>query len=138
MRSDQVLTNEQQKQQGQQVKESWAQKLQQWVQDNHAQQPALGAELAAMGREAIKDVRGTLMEIVFREARTRLGTGNAPIAHDAGSKRQSGRGWAIPGDARHLLCPRQRPRARAGKRDRAVIAPLHWLGELPWDLCWDS
>jgi len=65
MRSDQVLTNEQLKQQGQQVKESWAQKLQHWVQDNHAQQPSLGAELAAMGREAIKDMRGTLMESYF-------------------------------------------------------------------------
>jgi hypothetical protein len=62
MRSDQVLTDEQQKQQGQQVKESWADKFKQWVQDNHAQQPALGAELAAMGREATKDVRATLME----------------------------------------------------------------------------
>ena len=65
MRGDQVFTNEQQKQQGQQVKESWAQKLQQWVQNNHAQQPAFGAELAAMGREAIKDLRGTLMESYF-------------------------------------------------------------------------
>lgn len=65
MRSDQVLTNDQLKQQGQQAKESWTQKLQQWVQDNHAQQPALASELAAMGREFVKDVRGTLMESYF-------------------------------------------------------------------------
>jgi hypothetical protein len=65
MRSDQVLTNEQQRQQGQEVKQSWTERLKAWVQDNHAQQPALGAELAAMGREAIKDVRATLMETYF-------------------------------------------------------------------------
>src|SRR5579862_6421208 len=65
MRGDEVLSNEQQKQQGQQVKQSWTEKLQQWVQDNHEQQPALGAELRAMGREAIKDVRGKMMETFF-------------------------------------------------------------------------
>ena len=65
MRSDQVPSNEQQMQQSQQVKESWADKFKQWVQDNHAQQPAFGAELGAIGREAIKDVRGTLMESYF-------------------------------------------------------------------------
>ena len=65
MRNDQVLTNEQLQQQGQAIKQSWADRLKQWVQDNHAQQPALGAELAAMGREAIKDIRGTLMESYF-------------------------------------------------------------------------
>jgi hypothetical protein len=65
MRSDQVFTNEQLKQQGQETRQSWADRLKQWVQDNHAQQPALGAELSAMGREAIKDVRGTLMESYF-------------------------------------------------------------------------
>src|ERR1700747_1360345 len=65
MRGDQVFTNEQQKQQRQQAKESWPENRGQWVKDNHAQQPALGAELAAIGREAIKDVRGTLMESYF-------------------------------------------------------------------------
>ncbi len=65
MRSDQVFTNEQLKRQGQEAKQSWAEKLKGWVHENHASQPALGAELAAMGREAIKDVRGTLMESYF-------------------------------------------------------------------------
>src|SRR5580704_15008569 len=65
MRSDQVFTNEELRRQGQEPKQSWTERLAQWVQDNHAQQPALGAELAAMGREAIKDVRGTLMESYF-------------------------------------------------------------------------
>jgi hypothetical protein len=65
MRKDQVFTNEQLKQQGQEVKQSWAEQLKNWVQENRDGQPALGAELAAMGREAIKDVRGTLMETYF-------------------------------------------------------------------------
>lgn len=65
MRSDQDFTNEQLRQQGQEAKPSWADQLKQWVQDNHAQQPALGAELAAMGREAIKDARAALMESYF-------------------------------------------------------------------------
>lgn len=65
MRSDQVLTNEQLKQQGQEAKQSWMERFKGWIQENHAQQPALGAELAAMGREAIKDVRATLMETYF-------------------------------------------------------------------------
>jgi len=62
MRGDEVRANEQQKQPGQQAQPSWAEKLSQWVQDNHAQQPALGAEMAAIGREMVKDVRATLME----------------------------------------------------------------------------
>src|SRR5260221_13738541 len=65
MRGDQAFTNEQLKQQGQEVTQSWVDRLKAWVQDNHAQQPALSAELAAMGREAIKDIRGTLMETYF-------------------------------------------------------------------------
>jgi hypothetical protein len=65
MRSDQALTNEQLKRQGQQVEQSWSDRLKEWIQDNHAQQPALQAELAAMGREAVKDVRATLMETYF-------------------------------------------------------------------------
>jgi hypothetical protein len=35
-------------------------KFMQWVKENHAQQPSLTAELKAIGREAIKDVRGTI------------------------------------------------------------------------------
>jgi len=65
MRSDQVFTNEQLKQQGQEAKQSWADKLGEWIKNNHDQQPAFGAEMAAMGREAIKDIRGTLMESYF-------------------------------------------------------------------------
>src|SRR5207244_13285765 len=65
MRNDQVFTNEQLKQQGQEVKQSWGDRLKQWVQDNHAQQPALGAEVKAMGREAIKDVRNSIHESFF-------------------------------------------------------------------------
>jgi len=65
MRRDQVFTDEQLKQQGHEAKQSWAERLGEWIQHNHEQQPALGAELAAMGREAIKDVRGTLMETYF-------------------------------------------------------------------------
>jgi hypothetical protein len=65
MRPEQVFTNEELKHQGQDVKQSWTDRLNGWVQDNHAQQPSLGAELAAIGREAIKDVRATLMESYF-------------------------------------------------------------------------
>ncbi len=65
MRNDQVFTNEQQRNQGQEVKPSWAERFKQWVQDNHANQPGFGAELAAIGREAIKDVRGAMMESFF-------------------------------------------------------------------------
>ncbi len=65
MRTDQVLTNEQQRQQGQEPRQSWADRLKEWIKGNHEQQPALGAELAAMGREAVKDIRGTLMESYF-------------------------------------------------------------------------
>jgi hypothetical protein len=65
MRGDEIAANEQQKQQAQQANQSWADKLQQWVQNNHAQQPALGAELRAMGREAVKDIRGKMMETFF-------------------------------------------------------------------------
>jgi hypothetical protein len=39
--------------------------IKQWVQDKQAQQPDLGAELRAMGREAVKDIRGTMMETFF-------------------------------------------------------------------------
>lgn len=36
-----------------------------WIKDNHAQQPSFGAQLAAMGREALKDVRATIQETYF-------------------------------------------------------------------------
>ncbi len=52
-------------QQGQQSGQSWADRLKQWVRNNHERQPALGAELAAIGREAVKDIRATLMESYF-------------------------------------------------------------------------
>jgi hypothetical protein len=65
MRRDQVFTDEQQKQQGHEVKPSWVERLSQWIQENHDRQPTLGAELAAMGREAIKDIRQTLNETYF-------------------------------------------------------------------------
>jgi len=68
MRSGQVFTNEQLKQQGHDVQPSWTERLKEWVQDNHAQQPALGAELKAMGREATKDVRNTIHKVFFGQA----------------------------------------------------------------------
>src|SRR5260370_16730778 len=92
MRSDQVLTNEQLRQQGQAVKETWAERLQAWVQSNHEQQPALGAELAAMGREAIKDVRGTLMESYFGkpEHASEPGTPLSPTMQEVSADRGLG------------------------------------------------
>jgi hypothetical protein len=36
-----------------------------WVKANHARQPSLWSELAAMTREAIKDVRQTVNEVFF-------------------------------------------------------------------------
>ena len=65
MRREQALTNEQLKQQGQEVRPPWGERLNEWIQKNHSQQPSLSAELAAMGREAVKDIRGTLMESYF-------------------------------------------------------------------------
>jgi hypothetical protein len=60
-----VVANEQQKQQEQEVKRSWSDRLMDWIKNNHEQQPSLSAELSAMTREAIKDVRATLMESYF-------------------------------------------------------------------------
>jgi hypothetical protein len=65
MRQDQALTNDQLKQQGQEVRLSCADRLKEWIKENHEQQPALGAELKAMGREAIKDVRSSVHEVYF-------------------------------------------------------------------------
>jgi hypothetical protein len=78
MRSDQVFTNEQIKQQGQEPNQSWAEKFGQWVKDNHDRQPSLGAELKAMGREAVKDVRNTLHETYFGQ-REGPGEPGAPL-----------------------------------------------------------
>jgi hypothetical protein len=76
MRRDQAA--EQQEQQGQEARQSWADKLGEWIRNNHAQQPALGAELKAMGREAIKDVRNTVHEVFFGQ-REGPGEPGAPL-----------------------------------------------------------
>lgn len=39
-----------------------------WVRQNHAKQPDLGAELRAMAREMAKDVRSKVMETFFGSA----------------------------------------------------------------------
>lgn len=39
--------------------------LTEWVKANHAKQPSLGAEIKALTREAIKDVRGTLHQFFY-------------------------------------------------------------------------
>jgi hypothetical protein len=44
------------------------QKFMAWVEQNRAQQPSLGAELRAMGREMVKDVRSTLHEVAWGQA----------------------------------------------------------------------
>lgn len=36
-----------------------------WVKANHAQQPSLGAQLEALGREARKDIQNTMHEVFF-------------------------------------------------------------------------
>jgi hypothetical protein len=41
------------------------QKFAEWVKENHAQQPSLGAEVRAMGRELIKDVRASLHDTAW-------------------------------------------------------------------------
>lgn len=78
MRPEQLAANEQQSQQGQEVRQSWAERLGEWIKDNHSQQPALGAELKAMGREAIKDVRNTIHEAFFGQ-REGMGEPGAPL-----------------------------------------------------------
>src|SRR5436190_19515919 len=78
MSSGKEVSNEQQQQQGQEAKQSWAERLKEWIKDNHDRQPALGAELKAMGREAIKDVRNTIHESFFGQ-REGLGEPGAPL-----------------------------------------------------------
>lgn len=80
MHSDQVLTNDQLKQQGREPKQSWSQKLGEWIKDNHDRQPSLGAELKAMTREMIKDVRGTIHESFFGRPEG-PGEPGAPLNH---------------------------------------------------------
>src|SRR5713101_5694525 len=48
-----------------QEQQSLASRFLNWVRDNHERQPSLGAEVKAMGREAIKDVRNTIHETFF-------------------------------------------------------------------------
>jgi hypothetical protein len=76
MRRDQPV--EQQQQAGQEAQPSFADRLKEWIKDNHAQQPALGAELKAMGREAVKDVRNTIHEVFFGQ-REGPGEPGAPL-----------------------------------------------------------
>jgi hypothetical protein len=75
MRKDQMQANEQQ---AQETEQSWADRLKEWVKQNHDQQPSLGAELKAMGREAIKDVRNTIHETFFGQ-REGMGEPGAPL-----------------------------------------------------------
>jgi hypothetical protein len=49
-----------------------------WVRENHARQPSVGAELRAMGREAMKDVRSTMHEVFFGQ-REGFGEPGAPL-----------------------------------------------------------
>jgi hypothetical protein len=76
MRRDQAV--EQQQEQTQERRQSWADKLGQWIKDNHDRQPSLGAELKAMGREAIKDMRNTVHEVFFGQ-REGPGEPGAPL-----------------------------------------------------------
>ncbi len=78
MSSGKEFTSEQQQQQAQEAKQSWAERLKEWIKDNHDRQPSLGAELKAMGREAIKDVRNTLHEAFFGQ-REGMGEPGAPL-----------------------------------------------------------
>jgi len=55
----------QQPQQPEQQQKSLGERFAQWVKDNHEQQPSLGAELKAMAREAVKDVRDTVNQAFF-------------------------------------------------------------------------
>lgn len=71
-------SNEQQQQQEQQAKKSWDQRLGEWIKHNREQQPSLGAELKAIGREAIKDVRNTMHQVFFGQ-REGPGEPGAPL-----------------------------------------------------------
>src|SRR5580700_1287663 len=72
-------------------KRTWTDRLKEWIQNNHDRQPALGAELAAMGREAIKDIRGTVHETFFGkpEHASEPGTPLSPTMQEISADR----GW---------------------------------------------
>ena len=63
----------------------------QWISDNHAKQPSLLAQLGAMAREALKDVRQTLNETFFSqgehapEAGTPLNPTQQQVTRDQGN-----------------------------------------------------
>ena len=65
MQPEEIVSNEQAKQAEQSASQSLGSRVKEWLQNNHDQQPSLGAELRAMGREALKDIRGTMMETFF-------------------------------------------------------------------------
>jgi hypothetical protein len=60
------------------------QKFLDWAKENHERQPTLGSELAAMGREALKDVRQTINEIVFGQGEhaPEMGTPLNPVQRE--------------------------------------------------------
>lgn len=58
--------------------------FQEWLAKNHAQQPTLGSELAAMGREGLKDIRQTMNEAFFGvgEHAPEMGTPLNPVQRE--------------------------------------------------------
>jgi hypothetical protein len=78
MSTEKVVTNGQQQQQEQEAKQSLWQRFKGWVKDNRDRQPSFGAEVKAMGREAIKDVRNTIHESFFGQ-REGPGEPGAPL-----------------------------------------------------------
>src|SRR5947208_3305401 len=62
-----------------QEQQSLAGRFLNWVQDNHAKQPALGAELKAMGREAVKNIREHLVDQAWFGQRDGPGEPGAPL-----------------------------------------------------------
>lgn len=74
MSSEKDVANEQQ----QQARQSWLERFREWMKDNHDRQPSLGAELKAMAREAVKDVRNTVHETFFGH-REGMGEPGAPL-----------------------------------------------------------
>jgi hypothetical protein len=73
--ADQILTN---KQQDKPESKSRIEGVRDWVRENHERQPSLGAELSAMAREAVKDVRGAIYESYFG-APERMGEAGTPL-----------------------------------------------------------
>ena len=54
------------------------QRFRAWVEQNRAQQPSLGAELRAMTREAVKDLRGAVHDAAWGQAE-RFGEPGTPL-----------------------------------------------------------